>query len=185
MASSIKGWLLLQIPRLLTKFGTKTLVAGSKTKYRLCVGLTQTYPYRKSLRELFPLTGTSLMSMLRRGQQLGQASDDRCRRRFSGLGNDGEDKDPQSSGRPLKLMDFDELIWPHPFKSIRNAFFTLLIRGYFDEHFSSSHFLNGAEQVRQDHSFIEGRGLVGGNTDLFDLNIIYFSNCWLAFQVLW
>ena len=50
--------------------------------------------------------------------------------------------------RPLKLMDFPERIWPHPVKSFRNFFFTLLIRGYFEPSFSHEKFLQGAVQVR-------------------------------------
>lgn len=63
------------------------------------------------------------------------------------LGPVKSDKDDDSDKKPLKLMDFNELIWPHPLKSLRNYFFSWLIRGYFDQHFSRENFLNGAEQV--------------------------------------
>ena len=48
---------------------------------------------------------------------------------------------------PLKLMDGDARIWPSPFKSLKNMFFTLLIRGYFDEDYSAASFLRGTKRV--------------------------------------
>lgn len=74
------------------------------------------------------------------------------RRNFSSdskdpLGPFKGDKDDDSDKKPLKLMDFNELIWPHPLKTLRNYFFSWLIRGYFDQSFSRDNFLNGTEQV--------------------------------------
>jgi hypothetical protein len=66
---------------------------------------------------------------------------DRQLRSSGGGGDDG------SRRRPLKLMDYQELMWPHPIKSIRNYVFAALIRGYYDSQFSMSSFLKGAEQA--------------------------------------
>lgn len=57
-----------------------------------------------------------------------------------------------SSKRPdevndIKLMDFNEIVWPNVFKSIKNMFMAFLIRGYYDNQFDSKGFLKGAEQV--------------------------------------
>ena len=54
---------------------------------------------------------------------------------------------PPHKIQPLRLMEFRELMWPHPLKSLRNLFFTLVIRGYFDPSFSRETFLDGAQQV--------------------------------------
>ena len=45
-------------------------------------------------------------------------------------------------------MDFKEIIWPHPLKSLRNFWFSLLIRGYYDNTYNTETFLKGAEQVK-------------------------------------
>jgi len=49
--------------------------------------------------------------------------------------------------RYLKLMDFEELIWPSVFKSMKNFFMSIIIRGYFDSQFTVQGFLTGAEQA--------------------------------------
>lgn len=64
---------------------------------------------------------------------------------------EGEGPGPGDSSKgpkkPLKLMDFKELIWPHPLKTLRNLWFSILIRGYFDSTYSPENFLKGAQQV--------------------------------------
>lgn len=57
-----------------------------------------------------------------------------------------------SSKRPdevnnIKLMDFNEIVWPNVFKSIKNMFMAFLIRGYYDNQFDPKGFLKGAEQA--------------------------------------
>ena len=64
------------------------------------------------------------------------------------VGDNVPSKQPGASEkRPLKLMNFRELIWPHPIKSLRNYIFSLLISSYFDQTFAIETFMNGAEQV--------------------------------------
>lgn len=63
------------------------------------------------------------------------------------LGKVKKDKEDGDDKKPLRLMDFNELIWPNPLKTLRNYFFSWLIRGYFDEQFSRETFLTGTEQV--------------------------------------
>ena len=64
-------------------------------------------------------------------------------RRYLSKVNDGRG----GPKRPLRLMAFPELIWPHPFKSLKNMFFAFLIKGYYDDQFSPDTFLKGCEQV--------------------------------------
>ena len=64
-------------------------------------------------------------------------------RRYLSKVNDGGGR-PK---RPIRLMAFPELIWPHPLKSLKNMFFAFLIRSYFDDQFYPDTFLKGSEQV--------------------------------------
>jgi hypothetical protein len=58
------------------------------------------------------------------------------------------DRDDDFDGQqPLRLMEFREIVWPHPWKFFRNYLFSFLISSYFDDKFSIDSFLNGAEQV--------------------------------------
>jgi len=49
--------------------------------------------------------------------------------------------------RPLRLMDYKQLRFPSPIKSLKNYLFTALIQTSFDREFSMNSFLAGAEQV--------------------------------------
>ena len=62
----------------------------------------------------------------------------------------------QKSG-PLKLMDYKKLRWPNPINVLRNYIFAALIRISFDQEFSMSSFLAGAEQVicHSNHNFLK------------------------------
>jgi len=60
--------------------------------------------------------------------------------------------------RPLKLMDFTEIRWPHPIKFFRNYVFSALIRGYYDHSFSIGNFMRGAEQALVAVSGLISRG---------------------------
>ena len=55
---------------------------------------------------------------------------------------------PDKNMVPLMLMDFPTRIWPAPFKSFRNLFLSVLIRGYMDDQFRPDSFLAGAMQVK-------------------------------------
>ena len=68
-----------------------------------------------------------------------------CDGQKQNFSSDGNPK-PQSE-RPLKLMDFHQIAWPHIIKIMRAKFLTFLIRSYFDEEFSNDTFLDGALQV--------------------------------------
>ena len=57
------------------------------------------------------------------------------------------DKNTRDTDRSLKLMNFQQLIWPNPLKAVRNMFFSFMIRGYFDDGFSAATFMAGCEQV--------------------------------------
>lgn len=71
-----------------------------------------------------------------------------CQARNFSSDRDGRDEAPKPSGRrQMKLMDFQEIIWPSPLKSLRNQFFSLLIKSYLDRTFSLPGFLIGASQV--------------------------------------
>ena len=52
-----------------------------------------------------------------------------------------------SRKRSLRLMDFPEVVLPTLMTRIRNMFFSVLIKGYFDEEFTTTSFLEGAQQV--------------------------------------
>jgi len=95
-------------------------------------------------------------------------SSSRCFSTTASARNDKQEKDPEESGksRYLKLMDFNELIWPNPFKSIKNFFMSVLIRGYFDSEFTVAGFLTGAEQAMVHVSGLVGRGKFDGLEDL-------------------
>jgi len=62
-------------------------------------------------------------------------------------GSSNDDDDNYNEQQPLRLMDYQEIIWPRPWKSMRNYLFSFLISSYFDDKFSLSSFLTGAEQV--------------------------------------
>jgi len=75
----------------------------------------------------------------------GKDSQLRIARNYSD-GDGGQDPS-KNNKKPLKLMDFKEIIWPHPLKSLRNFWFSLLIRGYYDNSYNPETFLKGAEQA--------------------------------------
>ncbi|ESO05479.1 hypothetical protein HELRODRAFT_171110 [Helobdella robusta] len=58
-----------------------------------------------------------------------------------------DDSEGSRTVKDLQLMKFTQLIWPNIFKSIRNFFFSFLIRRFVDEEFTLSSFLCGAEQA--------------------------------------
>lgn len=60
-------------------------------------------------------------------------------------GSSGGGDDPKA--RPLKLMDYEKLRWPHPINTLRNYIFSTLIQISFDQDFSMKSFLAGAQQV--------------------------------------
>ena len=62
--------------------------------------------------------------------------------------SEGSGSNPPFGNRPLRLMDFPEIIWPNPMKTLRNLFFSFLIRGYYDQDYSRDRFLEGAQQVK-------------------------------------
>ena len=68
-------------------------------------------------------------------------------RRYLSKVNDDRSRGGRKPKRPLRLMAFPELIWPHPLKSLKNMFFSFLIKGYYDDQFSPDTFLKGCEQV--------------------------------------
>ena len=54
---------------------------------------------------------------------------------------------PGKSRRPLFLMTFDERIWPHPLKTMKNIFFTYLINNSIDSDFNVEDFIKGSEMA--------------------------------------
>ena len=52
-----------------------------------------------------------------------------------------------SRKRSLRLMDFPEVVRPTLMTRIKNKFFSVLIMGYFDKEFTTTSFLEGAQQV--------------------------------------
>ena len=58
--------------------------------------------------------------------------------------NNISDKKPH---RPLFLMQFDERIWPHPLKTLKNIFFTYLIRKSIDVDFDAEEFIKGSQMA--------------------------------------
>ena len=147
MAAPLKRWLLLRSPAILARFATTTEILGQRTKYRLKVDqLVSSRPQKQGFSRFIPLAGTLLFRSFQPKSPNSQNGEVSSRRQCS---QTPDEDDSESTGRrPLKLMDFNELIWPHPLKSIRNAFFSFLIKGYFDEYFSNKNFMDGSEQVR-------------------------------------
>jgi len=72
---------------------------------------------------------------------------------FSEQSGDQDDRHRGSSGggerrsSSIMLMDYRKLRWPNPINVFRNYIFTALIRISFDQEFTMSSFLAGAEQV--------------------------------------
>lgn len=64
---------------------------------------------------------------------------------------------------PLKLMDYKQLRWPSPLKVLKNYIFAALIQISFDQEFSMSSFLAGAEQVMRLLRFFSLFWLLTGN----------------------
>lgn len=58
--------------------------------------------------------------------------------------NGDQNKKPK---RPLFLMEFDERIWPHPFKTIKNIFFSYLIKRSIDRDFDAEEFMKGSQMA--------------------------------------
>ncbi|XP_064598480.1 m-AAA protease-interacting protein 1, mitochondrial-like [Liolophura sinensis] len=82
-----------------------------------------------------------------------------CQTRNFSSDRDDQDEAPKPAGRrQMKLMDFQEIIWPSPLKSLRNQFFSLLIKSYFDRTFSLPGFLIGASQALEFVSSCISRG---------------------------
>jgi len=79
---------------------------------------------------------------------------------------DENDNKIEEKSSYLKLMDYNELIWPNPFKSIKNFFMSVLIKGYFESEFTVAGFLTGAEQAVVHVSSLISRGQFSGLDNL-------------------
>ena len=73
---------------------------------------------------------------------------------LSRLFSTGGSDDRGDGKRRIRLMDFPEIIWPHPIKSFRNVLFGWLIKGYYDRTFSKTNFLEGAQQVLREWDWV-------------------------------
>ena len=147
MAAPFGKWILRRIPRILSKFAASKEVLGTKTTYRIGV---HSQGFQDSKRPnnhgIFSVNfARALLLTGFRKTGIGSPSVDRSQRLSTGA--DRPDDGEGGNMRHLKLMEFNEIIWPHPLKSLRNALFTFLIKGYFDDSYSTTNFLNGAEQV--------------------------------------
>jgi len=101
-----------------------------------------------------PICGKNLETSLRHFSTTARVRNDRR--------DDDENKGEAEKFRYLKLMEFNELIWPNPFKTIKNFFMSVLIKGYFDSEFTVAGFLSGAEQAAVHVSALISRGEFGG-----------------------
>ena len=72
---------------------------------------------------------------------------EQSRDHYGSSGSSGGGDERKSSS--FKLMDYKKLRWPSPINAIRNYIFSALIQISFDQEFSMSSFLAGAEQVMQ------------------------------------
>lgn len=115
----MKGILFNRLSKILFNVALDKQSLGSKTSYRVLFN------------QFSPLKHSSLLS---------NNFPKNSNRKYSSK----EDNNKKIS---LKLMDFQERIWPHPLKAIRNKFFSFIVRSYFDHDFSTQEFLKGAEQV--------------------------------------
>ncbi|XP_074662938.1 m-AAA protease-interacting protein 1, mitochondrial-like [Tubulanus polymorphus] len=69
---------------------------------------------------------------------------------------------------PLRLSNWKPIIWPSVFKTIRNWFLTFLIKGYLDASYTTSTFLDGAEQAVNFVSNCLSEGQLDDLKDLID-----------------
>jgi len=79
------------------------------------------------------------------------------RSRDQGSGGSGGSGDGERKSSSIKLMDHKKLRWPSPINVFRNYIFSALIQISFDQEFSMSGFLAGAEQVILQTKCIEDR----------------------------
>lgn len=146
MAASFVKHFCGRLPQLLFKLPISKQVIGSKTTYRYALNECEhrgSFGFDRKLLLAFSraLCYRPINDTVSQNHKLSSCQN---RRQLSSGGqNDGDN----GNGKRIKLMDFKEIIWPHPLKSLRNLFFSFLIRGYFDKHYSPEIFLLGAEQV--------------------------------------
>ncbi len=142
MSAPILRWVLRKAPRFLFNKAARRQLEGSRIKLTLSLcseeALKPLCLHKNGLYSLSTMffSGTPLERLLTKVKAKNRPS--------RHMSNDGGNR----FKRPLRLMEMPEIAWPHPLKSLRNLFFAMMIRGYYDDQFHTNTFLDGAEQVR-------------------------------------